>query len=128
MDIGDERGFFFIFFWEEDILDPLFFGENHRWEDGTHTAELPIEGQLSDENTVLDEFRQEVILATEYPNRDWEVETWSFLPDIRWSKIDGDTGRWEGKSRIFESTPHSLLTLLYRRVWESDDVEGGEPI
>jgi len=98
MDIGDERGFFFIFFREEYVLNPLFFGENHRWENGTHTPEFPIERKFSDEDTVFDEFRKEIILATEDPNRDREVETRSFFANIRWSEIDGDTGRWEGES------------------------------
>ena len=113
-----------IRFGEEYILISELSCEDSRRKGSLDRAYHTIECELTKKEGFRHDRVIEVILFPEYSECYRKVIDRSLLLEICRSEIDRDTSSTrEGVSTIFERTSHSLSTLLYGSISESDDRE-----
>src|SRR5215469_6884146 len=92
--------------------------------DGEHPfyrSELPRESQFAGQTKRL-EIREPIVsLQLQQAKRDREIKTRSFLPNVRWRKIDCDSLAARPAQRaVADGGCHAIFALLYRGIWKSD--------
>ncbi len=121
--VADEGGLAGVVRGDDDGGDTFISGEGGDGQDAVDVAYRSIEGELADDQRVLDGLGPYLLGGDEDGDGDGEIVGRSLLADIRRGEVDGDALAGEHEPRVLYGRTDALPRFLDGRIREADDSE-----
>ena len=119
--IGDERGFFCIFFGHNDRFHAKIFQTRNNRQNSVHSPQRTIQRELPDERSVFQKPSVQNSVLCKDSHRHGQVVICSLFFQIRRSKVYDHFFVGKKESCVFNSRTNPFFCLIYGSIGKSDN-------
>jgi hypothetical protein len=113
--------------WHDDPVQTRSCGGDRHAEDAGRRQELALQRDLAGEDERAQTIVRDLTCRREDAHDEREIQSGTFLPNVRRREVDDDTSQWPFELGAFDRGPDPFPCVLHAGSGKSRDDEGGEP-